>query len=79
MQEFKQVSEKEFLEFIKNYPNELVMDVTGICEPPMISYNDFKLGDWPESMVARTWETADRYEVAILDNNITKAPCSKDG
>jgi hypothetical protein len=45
-------TKEEFDAFIKAYPRPLVFDVTGICEPPYASYNDFTLGNWPESVVA---------------------------
>ena len=50
-----QVTKQEYIDFIKNYPRKLVRDVTGICEPPAISYNDFELADrYPYSIVANT-------------------------
>lgn len=49
----KVVSKAEFDDFIDSYPNELAVDVTGICEPPLKTYNDFSDGKvWPESIVA---------------------------
>ena len=49
----KVVSEDEFIAFVNNYPRKLVRDVTGICDPPAVSYNDFELADrWPYSIVA---------------------------
>lgn len=53
MERFKQVSESEFNEFVKSYPSKLDWDVTGICDPPLGSHNDFSLGNWPESMVTK--------------------------
>lgn len=50
---FKVVSKEEFQNFVKNYPNVLDWNVTGICEPPLGSHNDFTLGNWPESMVTK--------------------------
>ena len=51
----KRVSKEEFDRFIENYPRPLTYDVTGICEPPAVSYNDFKLANrWPYSIVAST-------------------------
>ena len=51
---FVKVSKDKFVEFIKSYGSELDYDVTGICEPPLASYNDFRGGIvWPESMVAK--------------------------
>lgn len=51
---WKQVSREELKAFVSKYPRSLDVDVTGICEPPMRSWNDFSNGKvWPESMVAR--------------------------
>lgn len=51
-----QVTKEEFYNFIKNYPRRLVYDVTGICDPPQASYNDFELANrWPYSIVAATY------------------------
>lgn len=48
-----EVSKEEFDEYISNYPNKLEIDVTGICEPPLKTYNDFTNNKaWPESVVA---------------------------
>lgn len=59
----KKVSEQEFIKFIKNYPRKLVRDVSGICDPPSITYNDFELADrWPYSIVANTWMYSDDPE-----------------
>jgi len=53
-EKFKQVSKDDFYAFVKAWPNKLEWDVTGICEPPLGSYNDFSNGKvWPESIVAR--------------------------
>lgn len=50
-----EVDKEAFLEFIKEYPRPLNVDVCGISEPPSISYNDFELSDrWPYSVVAST-------------------------
>ena len=49
----KVVNEETLINFLKNYPRKLNRDVTGICDPPALSYNDFKLADrWPSSIVA---------------------------
>ena len=50
---FRQVQKEEFDTFVGAYPGQLVWDVTAICEPPLGTYNDFKLGVWPESVVAK--------------------------
>jgi hypothetical protein len=48
------VDSMRFYEFINSYPLPLEKDVCGICEPPLISYNDFSNEKiWPESMVAK--------------------------
>lgn len=50
---FIQVDEDGFKAFIAAYPNPLVTDVTTICEPPMISWNDpMRAPYWPDSVVA---------------------------
>lgn len=54
MSDFKLVTKEEFDEFVKNYPNKLEWNVTGICEPPMGNHNDFTNGKvWPQSMVTK--------------------------
>jgi hypothetical protein len=55
--EWKKVSITELRAFIQTYPVYLEYDCTGICEPPMRSWNDFSHGKvWPESMVAKQFE-----------------------
>jgi|TARA_A100001391_G_scaffold33224_2_gene17976 hypothetical protein len=50
--ESKEVSAEEFNTFLENYPFPLEKDVTGISEPPTLTYNDFSEGKvWPESVV----------------------------
>lgn len=52
---FKKVSKTEFNNFLNEYSRKLNVDVCGISDPPLISYNDFKLADrWPYSIVAQT-------------------------
>lgn len=41
-----------FNEFLSAYPRPLERDVVRFCDPPLIQYNDFTLGDWPHSVVA---------------------------
>ena len=50
---YRPVTEDEFDRFLADYPNKLAVDVCGISEPPTISHNDFTLGAWPDSVVAR--------------------------
>lgn len=54
MVKFKRVVEKEFYNFLKNYKRPLDRDCYAVCEPPSITYNDFSLGKWPDSVVAKT-------------------------
>lgn len=52
----KRVSKTEFVEFLKNYPRKLERHVSGISDPPAVSYNDFELANrWPYSVVASTF------------------------
>ena len=54
--EYKRVSKEEFINFINNYPRKLERDTYMVCEPPLITYNDFSTGKkWPESTVAKYW------------------------
>ena len=38
--------------FVKAYPRKLERDVFGAYEPPLVTFNDFTLGGWPDSVVA---------------------------
>tara|TARA_R110000764_G_scaffold227600_1_gene317804 strand:- start:370 stop:597 length:228 start_codon:yes stop_codon:yes gene_type:complete len=54
MKDYKKVTKEEFDKFVNEYPNKLDWNVTGICEPPLCSYNDFTNGKvWPKSMIAK--------------------------
>lgn len=53
MKKFKQVTREEFKYFVESYPSKLVYDVCGISEPPTGTYNDFSIGKYPQSVVAR--------------------------
>jgi|688.fasta_scaffold522165_1 hypothetical protein len=49
-----EVSKADFDRYISEYPLPLERDVTHICEPPMLTYNDFSGGKiWPQSIVAK--------------------------
>ena len=51
----KEVSKEEFQKFVDEYPRPLTRDVYGVCDPPLVSYNDFDLANrWPYSIVAST-------------------------
>ena len=52
---WKQVTKEDFYNFIDSYPTKLDFDTTGICDPPLSSYNDFTRGNWPDSMVAKVY------------------------
>jgi len=53
MNETKQVSQREFEEFIQGYQKPLKKDWSAMFMPPFISYNDFSDGKvWPQSVVA---------------------------
>lgn len=56
----KQVSKQEFMNFIENYPRKLTVDICGISDPPLVTYNDFEKADkWPDSVVASTVKYSD--------------------
>jgi hypothetical protein len=45
-------TKEEFDAFVATYSRRLDRDVYCVCEPPLITYNDFSFGDWPDSVVA---------------------------
>jgi hypothetical protein len=57
----KSVTKEEFEVFVKAYPRPLEFDVAAMFEPPLCTYNDFTLGDWPASVVA-SYEQFTSYE-----------------
>lgn len=58
----KDVTKQEFIDFINSYSRRLICDECGICSPPVVSYNDFKIGWWPLSVVASTHAYEDNPE-----------------
>jgi hypothetical protein len=56
----EEVTKEQFYKFIDNYEKKLGrkldLDITGICEPPLVTYNDFNLGKWPKSVVAECYK-----------------------
>jgi hypothetical protein len=46
------VTKEEFYAFVAVYPRPLETDVVRFCEPPVKTWNDFTLGNWPQSVVA---------------------------
>lgn len=46
------VTEEEFKNFIDNYGSKLEVDTCHIFTPPLVTFNDFTKGVWPESVVA---------------------------
>ena len=58
---FKSVSKKELEQFVQDYPRKLALDVTGIGDPPLVTYNDFELANrWPYSIVAEYHAWSDK-------------------
>lgn len=49
---FTQVTKEELLNFVKNYGSKLDVDTCQIFTPPLVTFNDFTKGKWPESVVA---------------------------
>jgi hypothetical protein len=60
----KRVTEEEFEKFIKEYPRPLKKDITGIFEPPLMTFNDFSLDPfWPGSVVAYYYLNTDEFYI----------------
>lgn len=53
MIDYDQVNEASFNSYLKNYSRQLKLDINRMCEPYSTSYNDFSLGEWPDSVVAK--------------------------
>lgn len=69
----KAVSKVEFDAFLKAYPNKLNRDVSGIFDPPVLSYNDFTKGEvWPGSVVA--WVRLNKDRDGTPDEHFLKVP-----
>lgn len=45
-------TEAEFNTFREGYPRALTRAAHGVYEPPIVTFNDWTLGEWPESVVA---------------------------
>lgn len=45
-------TEAELRAFVAAYPRRLEFDVYRAGDPPYCTYNDFTLGNWPDSVVA---------------------------
>lgn len=56
MNGYKQVTKEDFEKFEIEFGSQLERNVTMICEPPLLTLNDFSDGKkWPESVVAKAY------------------------
>jgi len=51
MQNDKSVTKDEFEKFISEYPNALRKHTVAFYDPPLVTWNDFSLGEYPEKSV----------------------------
>lgn len=51
-----EVTKEEFDKFIKEYPRKLEANFVTICEPPLMTYNDFSIAEYPNSIVASFYD-----------------------
>lgn len=51
---FTKVTQREFDEFIKTYPNPLQLSAYSEYDPVQLTFNDYLLGVWPYCVVAVT-------------------------
>jgi hypothetical protein len=67
----RQVTKEEFDSHIRAWPRTLEFNIYGAHEPPLATFNDFTLGNWPESVVASynkdDWLDDDGNEVPPRD------------
>ncbi len=69
----QEATKEEFAAFLQKYPRALQREVVSTCEPPLVTFNDFFLGqEWPESVVASYVASDPPSHHRILDN--AKAP-----
>lgn len=60
----KTLNAAEFTAWLAAYPRKLERDVYAACEPPLVTWNDFKRAPyWPDSVVARTMAESGVYSV----------------
>lgn len=59
------VTKAQFDAFLIDYAAGFTVDVCQISEPPTVTYNDFTLGDWPDSIIAK--HRAKGYSVGEVD------------
>ena len=52
----RQVTKEEMLAHVAAWPRPLKIDVLGTFDPPLITYNDFTLGKWPDSVIASLFD-----------------------
>jgi hypothetical protein len=72
----RNVSKEELDAFVKAYPRTLKKNINGIMEPPLLTYNDFTLGDWPQSVVAHVVLFEDSYIPDLLNQYYITEPNS---
>ena len=63
MPKFIKVEKTEFDEFIKKYPNALTKHMITYFEPPLLTYNDFSISNYPNSIVATVKTIDDNHEL----------------
>jgi hypothetical protein len=57
----RKVTETEMLDHIQAWPRPITPDRLMTFEPPLVTFNDFTLGRWPECVVAScTMSESDR-------------------
>lgn len=59
----KKCTREEFYAFIRSYPRELTGHMSGMVEPPQVSYRDFTLGEAPDCIVAAYSMPYEPYEM----------------
>lgn len=64
-QQWKRVDRETWARFVKEYPRPTHSQWHLMCEPAMHSFDDFTLGTWPESMVARSFENSNDYDIDL--------------
>lgn len=74
--EWISVDEGAFKTYLNNYGENLAVDICGIYEPSLKTYNDFSLGKWPDSVVAKVdmYDGSDYHGGKTAEYFIPKPP-----
>lgn len=69
MSELSDVTKDAYEAFLLAYPRELERHVVHYAFPPVLTHNDFTLGEWPQSVVASKSLAVPEYDPPIVESH----------